>query len=111
MTTLGGRYKPTLEGTAVTLPVLDLLAAVKAIEQSDGSWPGGDLVPAVEQWLARWGVKDAENWPLSRYIVRANSVEPALRVSSDMWWNISTALDAEDERAADHEEDPDGDSG
>jgi hypothetical protein len=36
--------------------VLDLLRSIKALEQSDGSWPGADVVDAVTEWFTTFGI-------------------------------------------------------
>ena len=39
----------------VPAPVIGLLRRLKDIEHSDGSWPGGDTVSAVNGWLTDHG--------------------------------------------------------
>jgi hypothetical protein len=36
--------------------VLDLFARIKAIEESDGGWPGGDTVDVLTAWFDKFGI-------------------------------------------------------
>jgi hypothetical protein len=36
--------------------VLNLLRRIKALEEPDGSWPGADVVDAVTEWFATFGI-------------------------------------------------------
>lgn len=86
-------YRLADEVREIPMPVLELYLACKSIEDSDGSWSGGDVVEIVTELLSRHGLDvDA---PVSRFIVPTRELEAPMQIRAKTNDDLLTVLENE----------------